>query len=403
MDDTRPRPLPLGVAADEGRTRFGLVILLWAAGLGAAAQYGKVAVIYDLLPDLYPGQGAALGWAVSLVGLVGIALGVAAGVAVSSLGLRRALLVGLAGGALLSALQALAPPFAAFLALRVIEGAFHLAIVVAAPTLIALLSAPRHRPLTLALWGTFFGVAFALIAALGLPLAGTHGVPALFAAHAVWMAVSAVSVWALVPPDAPASDPASPSAWPTLGMLFAQMARIYRSPRIGAPAVGWVFYTFSFISFLALVGPLLPEGARAATVAAMPLVAIGTSLMPGVALIRRLSAVRTQQIGFVASASCCLALLAAPGSPALCLAWAAAMGLVQGAGFAAVPELNAAPADRALANGGLAQAGNIGNTLGVPVLAAGLAAFGPPGLFLPLAAALALGALTQSVLARARG
>ena len=174
------------------------MLALWGAGLGAAGQYGKVALVYDMLPALYPGAGAVLGWAVSLVGVVGIVFGVAAGVVVSSVGLRRAMLAGLAGGAALSALQALAPPLWAFLGLRVVEGAFHLALVVAAPTLISQLSAPRHRPVTLTLWGTFFGVAFAGIAAFGVPLAERHGVPALFVAHAVWMEVFAAVRFCIV-------------------------------------------------------------------------------------------------------------------------------------------------------------------------------------------------------------
>ena len=42
-------------------TSFLRVFALWAAGLGAAAQYGKMSVIFDLLPDIYPQAGAALG------------------------------------------------------------------------------------------------------------------------------------------------------------------------------------------------------------------------------------------------------------------------------------------------------------------------------------------------------
>ncbi len=389
-----------GPTSTDGSTRFGLILLLWAAGLGAAGQYGKVALVYEMLPGLYPGQGAAMGWAVSLVGLVGILLGVAAGATVSAIGLRRAMLIGLAGGAGLSALQALAPPFGLFLALRVVEGVFHLLLVVAAPTLIALMSAPRDRPLTLTLWGTFFGVAFALIAALGVPLAARHGVPALFAAHAAWMAALGVALAASLPwDDAPSGGPA---ALPRPADLLLRSARIYRSPRIGAPALGWLFYTFSYVALLTLIGPHIPEPARAATLTAMPLVSIAASLALGVPLMRVMPAVAVMQIGFAAGAAAMLALLAAPGSPALCLAAAAALGLVQGAGFAAVPELNAAPEDRALANGGLAQSGNLGNTLGVPVLAAAVAGFGFAGLALPLAAALALGAAGQAALARAR-
>ena len=379
------------------RTRVWLVLALWAAGLGAAAQYGKVAVVYDLLPGLYPGAGAALGWAVSLVGVVGILLGVVAGVVAARVGLRRAMLAGLLGGAALSALQALAPPFWAFLALRVVEGVFHLALVVAAPSLIAEVSAPRHRPMTLTLWGTFFGVAFAGLAALGVPLAERHGVPALFLAHAAWMAAFAALLAVLLPRDPPGAG-----ALPAPGVLLRRSAAIYASPRIGAPALGWIFYTFSFVALLTLIPPWIPEPARLATVTAMPLVSIASSLTLGVALMRATSAVATTILGFALSAAGAAAFLLAPGAPALCLAVAAALGLVQGASFAAVPELNAAAADRALANGGLAQTGNLGNTLGVPVLAAFIAAFGHAGLAVPLALALAAGAAAHLALARRR-
>jgi hypothetical protein len=45
-------------------------------------------------------------------------------------------------------------------------------------------------------------------------------------------------------------------------------------------------------------------------------------------------------------------------------------GVVAGGGFAAVPWLNGFDADRALANGALAQLGNVGTFSGTPVLAA---------------------------------
>ena len=49
-------------------TSFLRVFALWAAGLGAAAQYGKMSVIFDLLPKIYPQAGASLGFLVSMVG-----------------------------------------------------------------------------------------------------------------------------------------------------------------------------------------------------------------------------------------------------------------------------------------------------------------------------------------------
>ncbi len=148
-----------------------LVLIIWLAGLGAAAQYAKISVIYSQLGDHYAEAGAAFGFSVSLVGFIGIVFGVIAGHLVVGVGYRRALVGGLALGGLLSFFQALLPAFPVFLASRVIEGAAHLAIVVAAPTLIAQVTSEAGRGFALTLWGTFFGVAFAFLAWVGLPFA----------------------------------------------------------------------------------------------------------------------------------------------------------------------------------------------------------------------------------------
>ncbi len=100
------------------RTDWRLVWLLWAAGLGAAGQYAKISVIFDRLGEAYPEAGASLGFAVSLVGFLGILLGVVAGVLVARVGFRRALLSALMLGAAVSAVQALWPPLALFLLSR---------------------------------------------------------------------------------------------------------------------------------------------------------------------------------------------------------------------------------------------------------------------------------------------
>ena len=63
----------------QQKTSWGIVLALWGAGLGAAAQYGKFSVIYDRLPQVYPDAGASLGFVVSVVGFVGIIFGIVAG------------------------------------------------------------------------------------------------------------------------------------------------------------------------------------------------------------------------------------------------------------------------------------------------------------------------------------
>lgn len=354
------------------KTSFPLIFALWGAGLGAAAQYGKVSVIFDLLPAAYPEAGSAIGFIVSLVGFVGILFGVAAGLLVARIRYRRALLGALWAGAAVSLVQAFLPPLPWMLLSRIIEGASHLAIVVAAPTLIAQLSAPRDRGLTLTLWGTFFGVAFAVLALVGRPLAVSMGLPALFAAHGIYMAGFALYLSARLR-ALPIEDAQPPFS---LRQTLRDHATIYRSPRISAPAAGWLFYTFSFVSILTVLPPYLEAGHRNVIMGAMPLTSIAVSMTIGVSLLRVISPVRVVELGFALSALCMVWLWAVPGAPLGCLALAAAMGLIQGSSFAAVPDLNAIPATQAQANGAMAQMGNIGNTIGTPIMAAALAGVG---------------------------
>ncbi len=379
-------------------TDWRLVLLLYLAGLGAAAQYGKVSVVFDRLGGVWPEAGAGLGFALSLVGLIGIVLGVTAGIVVARVRYRRAVLWALWAGAALSAVQATLPGLPLFLASRVLEGMSHLALVVAIPTLIAQLSMPKDRPFTLTLWGTFFGVAFTVLVWGGIPFADRMGLPGLFLAHAAWMAAMAAILTAVLPRVQAEEAEGDLS----LGGILSRHVAIYRSPRLSAPAVAWLSYTFTYVSLLTLLPPYIAPEWRAAVVGGMPLVSIASSLTLGVLLLRRMSAVTVIVLGFAGAAAAALALAALPGDPLFCLALAASLGLVQGAGFAAVPELNAALPDRAQANGALAQTGNIGNTLGPPVLLAVIGAGGYPAMMLVSAAVLAAGIGAQQALARRR-
>lgn len=357
------------------RTNFPLVFVLWGAGLGAAGQYAKISVIFDQLGPVYPEAGAALGFIVSLVGFVGILLGVVAGLVVARIRYRRAMLWALWAGAGVSLFQALLPALPLMLTSRVIEGMSHLAIVVAAPTLISQLSATRHRGFTLTLWSTFFGVAFTVLVALGLPLVEARGLPALFIAHGVWMAAFAVVLTLFLRPlELPAEGRL------TLRGLLRDHITIYRSPRIAAPAAGWLFYTFCFLAILTVLPPYIAHDWRAWVLGSMPLVSIAVSMTLGVAALRVISAVQLAQIGFALCVAALFWLLAVPGLPAACLALAGALGLVQGATFAAIPQLNETAATQSQAYGALAQTGNLGNTIGTPALLAVLGMAGYPGL-----------------------
>ncbi|MEM1073177.1 MAG: MFS transporter [Pseudomonadota bacterium] len=381
------------------KTPWRLVLALWGAGLGAAAQYGKFSAVFDQLPAIYPNAGAALGFIVSSVGLLGIVFGLAAGLLVARVRYRRALLWALWAGAVISAFQALLPPLPWLLFSRALEGLSHLAVVVATPTLIAQLCAPKDRGLALTLWGTFFGVAFAILAWFGLPLVAVGGIPALLIAHALYMAAFALYLGMRLKTLEIDTAPAPLS----VGKVLSEHAVIYSSPTIAAPALGWLFYTFCFVSILTVLPPHIPAGARAFVMGAMPLVSIFVSMTAGVAMLRVISAVSVIVIGFGGSALTVLGLLAHPGAPVLCLVLAGFMGLIQGASFAAVPQLNATPETQAQANGGMAQMGNVGNSIGTPIMAVATSLMGFAGL--PILAALAFvsGAGVHLYLASRRG
>ncbi|HOZ34788.1 MAG TPA: MFS transporter, partial [Tabrizicola sp.] len=175
-----------------------LVVLLWCAGLGAAAQFGKISILYEPLRATYGGNGeVALGLVVSIVGMVGLIFGTTAGLLVARIGPRRAIVAALAAGAAMSALQALMPAYPLMLASRVIEGASHLAIVVVGPTMIATLAPENRRPLAMTLWSSFFGVTYTILALIGPHVSGAG----LFLGHAGYMALLAVVLAATLPPD----------------------------------------------------------------------------------------------------------------------------------------------------------------------------------------------------------
>lgn len=382
----------------QTQTNWGAVIAVWAAGLGAAAQYGKISVVFDRLPELYPDAGAALSWTVSLAGVLGILLGVVAGLFVASFGFRRTLVWSLWLGAAMSLLQMLHLPFGLFLATRLIEGLSHLGIVVAAPTLMAILGTEDTRGLLLTIWSTFFGVSFAVLSWFGLPFVASYGVLALFGLHGVIMAVLAV-VLSLSLRNVPV-PPRTPL--PGLAAMPRLHLSIYRSPFKMAPAAGWLFYTCCFVAILTVLPPFVADDQRALVMGAMPLVSMGVSMTLGVALLRLMPAVRLVQLGCALGAAAMMWLWAAEAGAVACLAVAAAFGLIQGASFASVPQLNADPADQAEANGAMSQAGNTGNVIGTPLLVLTLALGGFGGMVNMVAGLLLAAMVVHEVLAQLR-
>lgn len=341
------------------------ILAIWCAGLGAAAQFGKISVLYDVLGAAYPDhRGVGIGLMVSIVGMVGLVFGTMAGLLVARIGARRAMLAALLLGAAVSLVQSLFPPYPLMMLTRVLEGVSHLAIVVVGPTAIAGVAGARGQGLAMTLWSSFFGLTYAVLAYVG-PALVAAGPPVLFWLHGLWMLAICGLLIFLMPQDAARLPPA-------LGSLWAQLRAIYASPRVAAPAFGFVCYTINYVAVLTLISGVVTPGWGSFVAVAMPLASIAVSLTLGVWLLSHLPAFRLVQAGFAVAVLGALALFGLQGQgvfeAAAALVVAAALGIVQGASFAAIPQLNPRPEARANAAGAMAQLGNLGTVTGTPLL-----------------------------------
>ncbi len=378
-----------------------LVLLLWIAGLCAAGQFAKIAVPFAEFRALYPGAGGNVGWLLSVISLLGALFGAFAGALVGVTGPVRMLVGGLLAGGVISLLQSGIPGFSVMLASRVVEGLAHLAIVVAAPTLIARITPDRWRGASMALWSTFFGVAFALVAWAGLPLVHRAGLGALFAVHgAVMLGVGVVAAVALRGTGGP-EEPEETDGLAAIRAIPGRLVAACRSPFIAAPGASWLFYTVIFVAVMAILPERLPDGVRAPVTAAMPLLSTGMALI-GVPLLMRGIGASAIVIGGFACSMVAVLVFGQVSLAAMCLVLFTTMGLVQGAGFAAVPELNRTGDAQALSYGLMAQTGNIGNLAGTPLLLAVLDHGGERALYLAIAAIYGAAVVVLVTLARMR-
>lgn len=374
------------------------VLLLWLAGLGAATQFAKIAVPFPEVLQLYPDHVETMGWLLSIISLLGAVLGAVSGSIVGRVGPIKLLIFGLLLGGALSIFQATGPGFQIMLASRFVEGLSHLAIVVAAPTLIAHITTGKARNMAMVLWSTFFGVAFALNAWLGLPLVENYGLSVYFALHGILMIAIAALIPILQLKDIQAAERA-PWRWRE---LWAVHLRTYRSPFVSAPAIGWFFYTLTFVSLLAILPGRLPDDISATVAGLMPLAGIALSLVAVPVLLNLMSGVAVVNLGFALAILSILGVFAGLPLELTCIALFAVLGLVQGGSFAAVPILNQTAETQALGYGAMAQMGNAGNLLGTPVLLAILWRVDEAGMLISVIAIYTLAILAHWALARRR-
>ena len=373
------------LSGSQPRSDWFLILLVFVIGLNAAAQVIKISLTLHPLSIEFNRSLPEISILVSLVGLISILFGLVTGNIVAAFGARRVMLIALLIGAFTSLLEALLPQFLLMSILRLIEGFSHLALVVAAPAMLARVANDRDRPIAMALWATFFGMAFAIGTVIVPKLLAWGGLQLLFASHGFFLLILTV----LLAWRAPYSKKMS------LNLKFLSTHfTTYSTPELCTPGLGFVFYTFIYVAFLTFLPDVVSHQSWQFW---LPLLSLTATLLAGW-LARFLNVLTISLTGFSMIVAGGFAVLA-NFELAIWIMFIG-LGLVPAAQFAMIPVLNVSEADRAIASGAIAQMGNIGTASGTPVFAILMVWGGPNFLLLSILIAAGTGFLTVFLLSR---
>jgi len=172
------------------------------AGVAAALHVGKLPPAIPVLRDTLGVSLVQAGFLLSLVQMAGMALGLVAGLAADSIGLRRAMLSGLMLLSVAGAWGAAAQDPASLLMLRALEGCGFLLVVMPAPGLIRRLTPAARMPSLMGLWGAYMSTGTALALGCGPMLIALAGWRNWWLVLAFLTSVMWLWVWLAVTPDA---------------------------------------------------------------------------------------------------------------------------------------------------------------------------------------------------------
>lgn len=355
------------------KTNWSLILLLWIAGMLAAAQFAKISVTFTQLQTHYSSTASGISLVLSLTGLAGLFLAASSGLLIQNWGYKTTLIGALLLGAALSFTESFLPDLPILYALRVIEGLPHLAIVVTAPTLMSAASSQHQRSMVMSLWGTFFGVTFALA-----NFFAPYHAPSLFVVHGVIMLLLAGALWFKLEPNLIKTTPAPLS----LRSIIERHKHIYGQFNTVLPSLVFVCYTSMYVALLTF----LPQmGTTAAWVmVALPLISIGGAFCAGALVQYFLSPPQMVKAAFAFILLVLLAFAVAYQQDwdldLFKIALFFGLGIQQGAIYGMIPYLAKDSHQQAQSIAAIAQLGNLGSTIGPPLFAAAWGAFAGAGL-----------------------
>ena len=359
----------------EGKSPWGLIFILFGAGILSAFQVGKVPpVLSDMRADL----GISLfdaGWLLSVFTFTGLLMGTFTGAVADAVGHRRLMLAGLVLQAAGTLLGSFALSYPGLLATRILEGTGFLAVIISTPTLIFQVVRPGDLKLALSIWACYLPLGVSLMMVL-LPviLMGTD-----------WRGVWRINALILLVYTLLLSQKTSPIRFmnPSKGIRFKKilddMTTTLKSPGPLVLSLIFVAYTLQWLSVMGFLPTLINEkygfskSEASLLTAGMVFVNIFGNLAAGRLL--EMGLARSKLIalaGVVMGTSAMVIYLDTPHfiiNYSGCLIFSIFGGLIPACVLGAVPAY--APSENRVAttNGLVIQFGQFGQVIGPPVLA----------------------------------
>lgn len=372
-------PAPCGLAGRRmtSTSNWRLVFILGFAGVIAAFQIGKAAIAVPLIRQDLDLNLAMAAWVIGAYGALGAIAGLSAGVAVSFIGERTAVLAGLVTIGLASALGAASTNGAMLIVTRVIEGCGFLAVVIAIPTLLRDVTVGRDRDFAMVLWGTYLPAGSAIMMLAGPPLA-SFGWQGLWLANGVLAVGYALLLWRLIPAERQERPKAD-------RLPISHIRSVLVAPGPILLACVFFLYTFQYFALTGLMPTLLVERiglsiAAAGSISALTVAANAFGNLSAGLFVRHgipLWAILVAAFSFVGIAGFGIfASLPVAVVAVLAAASLAVTGLIPATIFAASPRIVPGSHLLAILLGLLIQASNIGQLLGPAALGAWVEHFG---------------------------
>lgn len=354
------------------RTLWPDVWLLTLAGVVAAFHIGKVPPALPLLRAELDFGLTAAGWVLSTINLIGMSMGMVAGLLSDRLGARRAMLGGLAMLAIADAAGSFAPSVAMILLSRFAEGIGLFAVAVSAPPLILRATMLPDQRLAMGLWGCYMPAGTAAMMLMAPSILHAVGWRGLWIANGalallclltlLWRGERSLSV--VRPPTRP--------VWHSVRETFAGPGPLLLAANFGT-------YAFAYLALIGFLPTYLVEqrGVDAATAGLLTAAVVAANVIGNLAAgpLQARGAPRWLLVAAAAASMALCTLLIFDESAAnlwryiACLIFSAAGGMAPGALFASVPHNAPLPSLIATTSGLMMQGSNIGSTLGPPALA----------------------------------